>query len=1018
MWYVKLLIVFLALVVSSCTNDGYAPGDSGEITEPSTEIPVPGTISYTNSAPSYVLNTAIINNIPTVSSGDPITSWSISPDLSAATGLSFDTTTGVISGTPTIVSNPGVLYTVTATNSYGTSSVDLNIVVSLNVVAPTISYSGTYTYLAGQTLALPITPNLGGGAPTNCTSSPALPTGLVISPTTCVISGTPTATAAQQLFTITARNSAGNATGTVNIGVLAVGANNIAISGVSQLTTAACAQLSVIARDVFGNPSTVSASTRFNLSGAGSNGAFYSDVACSAPITSVIVSSGTSSENFYYRKTTTGSVVLSAVLSTPATPALGSATFNVSITASTPAKYGLVVASTGTTVSCNSVQINVLDASDNTVTATSMMTVGLSGTASAVFYSDANCTVAGSTLSIPAGANSGIAYMRKASAGTSTLTASTTGMASGTGSITISVAPAFRIIFSSAATIPYAASTCQAYTLQTRDSLNNNISAVTTDTTVTLSGNSDGSFYSNSTCTGGNEITSAIITSGTSSKVIYFLKPTSTTVTPGTNITLTAAVAGWTPNATTSVSVSTGNTINLVTANGAAGIAVSTATAVTAANKCLLTTVRVQDELGALVPANKVTSAITAALSGGGAGAQFWSNAACTTPTSTVTINAGANTGNFYYSSTVTTAAVAITWSNGGLGGNGGSRNVTVTSGVPSRLTWTSAPSTYNINTCQTYTFNVRDPNTVAAIGSTVSAATDFQLADGSDGQFFSTAGCTNQISTVTIANGAQAATFYYRKATSTPPAATISAALQSPSNPTITTLTQALNVTLPAPVPNNILITAAPSTGLVATQSCSLLTLQSRNGTTAANVTANSTFTLAGTNGANFYYDSGCTAVATPSLTILNGTNTISGLYTKTANVGNATISGTGSITVNSLVLTYSAPAPTLLALSGPILMNAGSDCGSYTVTTKDNAGVIRNVAANTTVTLSSTGGAAVQFYSNSSCTTALPSNQATVNTGTSNVTFYVRGNTAGAAEIRSTSSGLTTATYSFTIQ
>jgi hypothetical protein len=166
---------------------------------------------------------------------------------------------------------------------------------------------------------------------------------------------------------------------------------------------------------------------------------------------------------------------------------------------------------------------------------------------------------------------------------------------------------------------------------------------------------------------------------------------------------------------------------------------------VTATNKCLLTTVRVQDELNALVPANKVTAAITASLSGGGAGVQFWSNATCTTPTSTLTINAGANTGNFYYSSSITTAAVPITWSNGGLGGSGGSRNVTVTSGVPSRLTWTAVPSTYNINTCQTYTFNVRDPNTVTAIGATVSSTTDFQLNDGSDGQFFSTAGCTNQ---------------------------------------------------------------------------------------------------------------------------------------------------------------------------------------------------------------------------------------------------------------------------------
>lgn len=979
----------------------------------------PGTITYSNSAPAYTINAAITNNTPTVTGGGPITSWSISPSLSAATGLNFNTTTGVISGTPTTVSNPGVSYTITATNANGTSSVTMTIKVSVGGTPPTISYSGTYTYQAGQTLSPPITPTLGGGAPTACTSSPSLPAGMILNSTTCVISGTPTATAAQQLFTITASNSAGSASATVNIGVLSSGPDNIAITGVASFTTSACALFNLTARDIFGNATQLSTNTTFNLSGAGSNGAFYSDSACTSTISSAVITSGSSNVTFYYRKTTTGSATLSATLSSPASPALGSATRNVTVVASTPAKYGLIVPATGTTVSCNAVTVNVLDSSDNAVNATSAMTVNLSGTAGAIFYSDAACSSVISSLSIAAGGNTASAYMRKTSNGTSTLTASSIGMASGTGTITISVAPALRLIFSSAAAIPYAASTCQAYTIQSRDSLNNNISPVTADTTVALSGNADGSFYSSSTCAAGSEITSTTLTSGSSSKVIYFSKPTATAANPGSDIVLTAAVTGWSPSATTTVKVSTGDVINLGTLNTAVGLAVSTSTNVVTASKCLLTTVRAHDELNALVPAAKVVSAITANLSGGGAGAQFWSNATCTTPTSTVTIAAGSNTGNFYYSSTATTSAVPITWTNGGLSGSGGSRTVTVSSGVPSRLTWTTAPSTYNINTCQTYTFNVRDPNIVTLIGTNVSSATDFQLSDGSDGQFFSTAGCSNQISTVQVAAGAQAATFYYRKATATPPAATISVALQTPANPPITTLTVALNVTTPALVPNNILISAAPSSNLVATQSCSLLTLQSRNGTTPANVTSNSTFTLAGTNGASFYYDSGCTAAASPSsLTIANATNSISGLYVKTANVGNVTISGTGPITVNSLTLSYAAPAPTLLTLSGPILMNAGTTCGSYTVTTQDSAGVDRNVSANTTIALASTGSKTVQFYSNSTCTTALPSSQVTVNSGSSSATFYVRGNSAGSAEIQASSSGLTSALYSVTIQ
>jgi hypothetical protein len=999
------------LGTSSNSNEAFAT--------PTNTSSSPGILSYSNSSPTYILNAAIANNNPTATGGGPITSWSISPSLTAATGLNFNTSTGIISGTPTIISNPGVTYTITATNSFGTSNVNLTIRVSVAGVAPTISYSGTHTFQAGQTLASPITPTLGGGTPTSCTSLPTLPAGFVLNATSCAISGTPTATAAQQLFTITASNVAGSASATVNIGVLTSGPTNIALTGVASFTTAACALFNITARDSFGNAAQVSANTTFNLSGAGSNGAFYSDSGCSNSITSLVLANGDSSEIFYYRKTTSGSATLSAALSSPANPALGSATRSVTVAISTPAKYGLVLPTTGTTVSCNTVTINILDSSDNIVNATSPLTVGLSGTGSAAFFSDAACTASISSLSIAAGLNTVTGYMKKTSAGSSTVTANSVGMANDSASITISVGPAQRVIFSAAAANPYAASTCQAYTLQSRDSLSNNASAVSADTTVTLTGTSDGSFYSNSTCTGGNEISSTTITNGTSTRVVYFLKPTSTAAVPGSNIVLTASVDGWTPDATTMVSVSIGNAINLATSNAAVGIAVSTASNVAAASKCLLTTVRAQDELNALVPGANIASPIVANLSGGGAGAQFWSNSSCTTPTTTVTINTGSNTGNFYYSSTATTAAVPINWTNGGLSGSGGSRNVTVTSGVPSRMTWTTAPTSFNINTCQTYTLNVRDSNTVTSIGANVSSATDFQLSDGSDGIFYSTAGCSNQITTVQVANGAQAATFYYRKATATPPAATISVDLQSPITPAIAALTRTLTVNSPAPVPNNILISAAPSSSLIATQSCSLLTLQSRNGSTPANVTSNSTFTLSGTNGVEFYYDSGCTAVASPSsLTILNATNSITGIYVKTANTGNVTLSGSGPITVNNLVLNYSAPPPTLLTLSGPILMNAGSTCGSYTVTTQDAAGIDRNVSANTAISVASTGSAPLQFYSNATCTTALPSNQVSVTTGTSSATFYVRGNSAGSANIQVTNVGLTSATYSVTIQ
>lgn len=926
----------------------------------------------------------------------------------------IDVATGEVSGTPLSVSFGRSCNLVVKAQSQNRVSPPLTLTINLTSLSPTISYTGSYTFQAGLLIGAPVTPTLSDAAPTSCTSSPSLPTGLVINPTTCIISGTPTLTTAQQLYTITASNAFGGRSATVSLGVVPSVPNNISLTGVSSFTTSFCAPFTITVRDALGNVSNVGSDTVFNLSGSGD---FYSDTNCTASISTTVVANLNSTGTFYYRKITPGAATLTATLASPVTPAIVGASRNVNVTGSTPARLSLTVAASGTTVSCNSVTINLLDSNNVLVNTVSSRTVSLSGTGSAVFYSNSTCATTAPTLTIGAGTNTGTTYMRKITTGVSTLTATSPGMGNGTGNITISVGPTNRIIFNAVATSPYAVSTCQAYTLQTRDSLNNNVAPVTADTTVSLSGASDGSFYSNSTCTAGNEITTTTILNGTSTRTIYYSKPTTTAVMPGSNVALTASVFGWSPDATTSVAVSTGIPTHLATTNTAVGIAILSATNVAIANRCLLTTVRVHDEANTLVPTSRVTSNITANLSGGGAGAQFWSNATCTTPISSITINTGTNTRNFYYSSTTTTPTVAINWTNGGLSGTGSSRNVTVTDGVPSRLTWTTAPTSFNTNTCQTFNFNVRDPNTVTALGATVTTATDFQLSDGSDGIFYSGAGCTTPVTTIRVAAAGQAVNFYYRKPTAATP--TISVSLLSPVTPFITTLTRAVTVIAPPLVPNNILITASPSTGLIANDSCSLLTLLSRNGVTAANVTANSTFTLSGTNGAQFYLDSGCTALAPATTqTILANTNTISGLYVKGPNSGNVTISGTGPITVNSLTVNYSAAAPTALALAGPVVMNAGVSCGSFTVQTQDALGTNQNVLASTVVTVSSVGATAVQFYSDSMCTTPLPGNQRTITTGSSTAQFYTRGSTVGTAQVQVTAVGLTSANHSLIMQ
>jgi hypothetical protein len=86
---------------------------------------IPPTVNYTNTSFSFTEGTAV-NECPNTLIGDPTITLSISPSLPA--GLTFNTSTGCITGTPT---EPRLVesYTVTATNAFGTATDNFNLVV-------------------------------------------------------------------------------------------------------------------------------------------------------------------------------------------------------------------------------------------------------------------------------------------------------------------------------------------------------------------------------------------------------------------------------------------------------------------------------------------------------------------------------------------------------------------------------------------------------------------------------------------------------------------------------------------------------------------------------------------------------------------------------------------------------------------------------------------------------------------------------------------------------------------------
>jgi gliding motility-associated-like protein len=130
-------------------------------------------------------------------------SYSISPAL--PTGLTLDTISGVITGTPATVT-PTKIYTVTATNKDGSNSFDITITVK--DIAPIISYTTPNTFTKGQAITS-LNPINTGGNIVSFAINIALPLGLTFDTTTGVISGTPAEVTPTAIYTITASNSGG-----------------------------------------------------------------------------------------------------------------------------------------------------------------------------------------------------------------------------------------------------------------------------------------------------------------------------------------------------------------------------------------------------------------------------------------------------------------------------------------------------------------------------------------------------------------------------------------------------------------------------------------------------------------------------------------------------------------------------------------------------------------------------------------------------------------------------------------
>ncbi len=192
---------------------------------------VPSALTYTSNTVSYCANVAISSNSPSFT-GDAATSYSVSPALPA--GLTLNTTTGVITGTPT-TETAAANYTVTVNNACGSTTKDVNITVqssandagAISLVAEacigsTVSIgnvtsattgtpaSSSPTYKYYWTLASPVSWNL---YETSSSSTSTLPTAVTNTPGDYVI-------ARNSLFTCGTETNNGNTVKNLTINAL------------------------------------------------------------------------------------------------------------------------------------------------------------------------------------------------------------------------------------------------------------------------------------------------------------------------------------------------------------------------------------------------------------------------------------------------------------------------------------------------------------------------------------------------------------------------------------------------------------------------------------------------------------------------------------------------------------------------------------------------------------------------------------------------------------------------------
>jgi hypothetical protein len=186
---------------------------------PAVEAPAP---TPTLAAPAFTLSSSSETRTANIaatgftisSTGGAIANFAIN---ATPAGMSFSTSTGALTGTPTSVA-AATAYTVTATNATGSAIRTFTLTVEAALAAPAFTLSSSSETRTVNIAATGFTISSTGGLIASFAIN-ATPAGMSFSTSTGALTGTPTSVATATAYTITATNATGSATQTFTLTV-------------------------------------------------------------------------------------------------------------------------------------------------------------------------------------------------------------------------------------------------------------------------------------------------------------------------------------------------------------------------------------------------------------------------------------------------------------------------------------------------------------------------------------------------------------------------------------------------------------------------------------------------------------------------------------------------------------------------------------------------------------------------------------------------------------------------------